>query len=120
MGNSNATTKWMKFSWTSLSLLSTAHKVINTGFLLQRTGYFESMINFLFRIAEIERERERGDFQIKSSTTCIKMEVFSYSITPAKMEISRAHDPSTTEIFKAPSDPKLLHFGSSFQLGLTI
>ncbi len=41
----------------------------------------------LLDIAESERERLLVLGQIKSSSTCVKIEGFSHSITPVKMEI---------------------------------
>ncbi len=55
-----------------------------------RSGYFESIIHSYWKLQSVcvcVRERE------KSLTTGVKWNNFSYSITPAKMEIlSQAHN----------------------------
>ncbi len=59
------------------------------------SGYFQSIIHFNWKVQSVsvcvcvcERERERErDLIVKSLTTGVEWNNFSYSITPAKMEI---------------------------------
>ncbi len=88
---SNAT-KWIRFSWITLPLLSTAHKVVYTGSLSCRSGYFESIIHFYWIL---QRVRERLG-QIKSSSITRALEAEQFFIL---------HNPNT--LMSRPTDSLL-------------
>ncbi len=72
--NSKASTKWIRFSWITLPLLSTStiHRMVHTGVPSCFT-YFGSIIRFYWTL---QKSEERDCFgRIKSSTTMSTLEI---------------------------------------------